>query len=120
MVQSFEMDFPQFSGYLEETTTYSKHKKIRTAKIQQMQLYILYHYHMEVAVFMLLMHFLFLMLMLNPDFEAFTPKLKEYRNFGVTFLHWIFCNGRSIVFEDVLPYITEAISDRKVLLLTWT
>ena len=118
MVQSFEMDFPQFSGYLEQITIYSKHKKIRTAKIQQMQLYILYHYHMEVAVFMLLMHFLFLMLMLNPDFEAFTPKLKEYRNFGVTFLHWIFCNGRSIVFEDVLPYITEAISDRKVLLPT--
>ena len=56
----------------------------------------------------------------NRDFEAFTPKLKECRNFGVTFLHWIFCNGRSITTEDVLPYIREAISDRKVLLLTWT
>ena len=54
---------------------------------------------MEVAVFMLSMHFLLLMLMLNQDFEAFTPKLKEWRNFGVTFLHWIFCNGRSIASE---------------------
>ena len=26
MVQSFEMDFPQFSGYLEQTTIYSKQK----------------------------------------------------------------------------------------------
>ena len=43
MVQSFEMDFPQFSGYLEQTTINSKHKKIRTAKTLQMQLYIVYH-----------------------------------------------------------------------------
>ena len=63
MVQSFEMDFPQFSGYLEQITIYSKHKKIRTGKTLQMQFYILYHYLMDVAVFMLSMHFLLLMLM---------------------------------------------------------
>ena len=32
MVQSFEMDFPQFSGYLEQTTINSKHKKNQNSK----------------------------------------------------------------------------------------